>query len=330
MNNRGPPSSRGCEMQLVFALLAALPVAQAAVQDEAPRTASPPHRRSRSGRIAGSSSSPTGPRRESSCSTWRRSGTACARPSARPASGSRSTARPTTLVSANYRLPVTVGGVQIDCPVTRGYYKNCDPFEDSWGLDKDARLRLWPAGSPWVAPGTFVYPIKQRWFAGATQMANEPSFVDGGDAPAGRPIYYHSGLDIGGCEGLVEVVSACDGLVVSAGGKALPEYPDIPFYKRGDYDYVYVLDVAGVVLPLRAPEVDRPGDPPRGAGQDGPEDRRARQGGLERRLVAPALRHQEPGSRPASGASRRDTPSSGRPTCGSTGRRSSPWRGRTT
>ena len=63
-------------------------------------------------------------------------------------------------------------------------------------------------------------------------MGNEPSFVDGGDAPTGRPIYYHSGLDIGGCEGMVDVVSACDGLVVSAGGKALPEYPDIPFYKR--------------------------------------------------------------------------------------------------
>src|SRR5262245_830353 len=26
-----------------------------------------------------------------------------------------------TLVSANYRLPVTVAGVQIDCPVTKGY-----------------------------------------------------------------------------------------------------------------------------------------------------------------------------------------------------------------
>ena len=49
----------------------------------------------------------------------------------------------------------------------------------------------------------------------------------------------------------------------------------------------------GVVLPLRASEVDRPGDPPRGAGQDGPEDRRPRQGGLKRRLVAPPLRHQE-------------------------------------
>ena len=150
-----------------------------------------------------------------------------------------------TLVSATYHLPVTVAGVQIDCPVTKGHYKDCDPYEDSWGLDKDARLRLWPAGSPWTAPGTFAYPIRQRWFAGPTQMANEPSFVDGGDAPTGRPIYYHSGLDIGGCEGLVDVVSASDGLVVSAGGKALPEYPEIPFYKRADYDYVYVLDSQG-------------------------------------------------------------------------------------
>src|SRR4029077_3418430 len=113
----------------------------------------------------------------------------------------------TTLISANYRLPIALGGVQIDCPVTRGHNKNCDPFEDSWGLDKDARLRLWPAGSPWAAPGTFAYPIRQRWFAGPTQMANEPSFVDGGDAPAGRPIYYHSGLDIGGREGVAEVAS---------------------------------------------------------------------------------------------------------------------------
>jgi hypothetical protein len=46
------------------------------------------------------------------------------------------------LTSANYNLPQTVGGVQIDCPITRGY--NADSGEDSWGLEKDARLRLWP------------------------------------------------------------------------------------------------------------------------------------------------------------------------------------------
>jgi murein DD-endopeptidase MepM/ murein hydrolase activator NlpD len=142
---------------------------------------------------------------------------------------------------------VTVGGVQVDCPVTRGYYQNHDPFEDSWGLVKDVRLRLWPAGSPWLAPGEFVYPVRQRWFASPTQIGNEPSYVDGGDQHAARrPIYYHSGNDLGGCEGMIEVVSACDGLVVSAGGKALAEYTDVPFYKpRGDYDYVYVLDEHG-------------------------------------------------------------------------------------
>src|SRR6185369_3647740 len=150
------------------------------------------------------------------------------------------------LISATYHLPVTFGGVQIDCPITKGYYTNRDRWEDSWGLDKDARLRLWPRGSSWVVPGSFVYPVKQRWFATSTQMANEPSYVDGGENPARRAIYYHSGLDIGGCEGLVEVVSASDGLVVSAGGKALPEYADAPFYKpQGDYDYVYVLDSQG-------------------------------------------------------------------------------------
>src|SRR5262245_6163378 len=151
-----------------------------------------------------------------------------------------------TLVSGLSRLPEAVAGVQADCPVTKGYYRNCDPFEDSWGLEKDARLRLWPAGSPWVAPGTFAYPIKQRWFASATQMGNEPSFVDGGDVPpASRKIYYHSGLDIGGCEGLVDVVAAGEGLVISAGGKTLPEYPDLPYHAQNPRDGVYVLDSQG-------------------------------------------------------------------------------------
>jgi murein DD-endopeptidase MepM/ murein hydrolase activator NlpD len=150
-----------------------------------------------------------------------------------------------TLHSGNYYLPIKIAGVQIDCPVTKGYYIHCDPFEDSWGLDKDVRLRLWPARSTWFEPGKFVYPARQRWFATQNQMGNEPSYVDGGDCPP-RPIYYHSGNDIGGCEGMVDVISACDGVVVSAGGKALEGYANAPFYKpHGDYDYVYVVDDRG-------------------------------------------------------------------------------------
>jgi murein DD-endopeptidase MepM/ murein hydrolase activator NlpD len=151
-----------------------------------------------------------------------------------------------TLVSANYRLPTTVAGIQIDCPITKGYRQNNAngvAGEDPWGLDKDARLRLWPAGSPQLTPGTFVYPAKQRWFASATHMANEPVHVDGGESILVKKIYYHYGLDIGGAEGLVDVVAATDGLVVSSGKAILPGYEDTPAKPR--YDVIYVLDERG-------------------------------------------------------------------------------------
>jgi len=151
---------------------------------------------------------------------------------------------PVTLLSANYNLPVTVGGVQIDCPITRGYYTNMR--RDSWGLTEgaDARFRLWPAGSPWLTPGTFVYPARQRWFASDTQMSNEPVFVDAGEDPANKSIYYHNGLDIGGAEGMVDIVAATDGLVVSKAGEVLPGYEeDTPV--RARYDVIYILDDRG-------------------------------------------------------------------------------------
>jgi murein DD-endopeptidase MepM/ murein hydrolase activator NlpD len=149
--------------------------------------------------------------------------------------------RRVTLVSATYHRPTTVAGVQIDCPITRGYYDNSN--SDRWGLVKDARLRLWPVDSPLIEPGTFCYPVRQRWFASGTQMANVPTFIDGGESPARRSVYYHSGLDFGGAEGLVQVVAATDGIVVSAGENALPGYDDTPVATRGDV--VYVIDDRG-------------------------------------------------------------------------------------
>src|SRR5678816_4254223 len=115
------------------------------------------------------------------------------------------------LTSATYHLPVRFAGVQIDCPITKGYIGNSSEG-NAWGLLKDARLRLWPAGSRLRESGTFVYPLKQRWFASHTQMANEPTFVDGGEVPGNKKIYYHFGLDSGGAEGMVEVVAAVAGL----------------------------------------------------------------------------------------------------------------------
>lgn len=146
-----------------------------------------------------------------------------------------------TLNTGNYHLPRKIGGVQIDCPITKGYLDNSGT--DAWGLVEDARLRLWPADAPLQKPGTFVYPAKQRWFAAATQMANEPVWVDGGERPLVRKIYYHYGLDIGGCEGMVDVVAATDGLVVSSGTKILPGFDDTPAKPR--YDVIYLLDDQG-------------------------------------------------------------------------------------
>ena len=151
-----------------------------------------------------------------------------------------------SLVSANYRLPVTIGDVQIDCPITRGYLSRSTKTtggKTPWGLEKDARLRLWPAGAPLLDPQTFIYPAKQVWFASQTQMANEPTYVDGGEKPGSGSIYYHYGLDIGGAEGLIDVVAATDGQVVSLGTKRLPGYEDSPIAER--YDVVYLRDDRG-------------------------------------------------------------------------------------
>ena len=146
-----------------------------------------------------------------------------------------------TLCSGNYQLPVPVGGVQIDCPITNDYYRST--HRDAWGLKKAARLRLWPAGSPWIEPGTFGYPAQQRWFATYTQMANEPTYVNGDEQAARTNVYYHNGLDIGGCDGAIPVVAATDALVVCRGEEVLKEYEHSP--SRPRYDLVYLMDDQG-------------------------------------------------------------------------------------
>jgi murein DD-endopeptidase MepM/ murein hydrolase activator NlpD len=75
-------------------------------------------------------------------------------------------------------------------------------------------------------------------------MANEPSFVDGSNTPWGRRIYYHHGLDIGGAEGMTEVVAATSGTVVVRGRSALAGYEKSP-YTEPNYDGVIVLDERG-------------------------------------------------------------------------------------
>jgi murein DD-endopeptidase MepM/ murein hydrolase activator NlpD len=142
------------------------------------------------------------------------------------------------LISATYHLPITVGGVQIDCPITKGHVQ---PGNNQWSLDADARLRLWPAGSPWIRPGTFSYPVNQRWFASHTLMANQ---LGDDERPDDKTFYYHWGLDFGGAERMVDVLAATDGIVVSAGDERLEsmETPDIVHPR---YDVVYLRDGRG-------------------------------------------------------------------------------------
>jgi len=146
-----------------------------------------------------------------------------------------------TLGSGNYLLPVEAGNVQIDCPVVKGYSSNTT--KNRWGLSKDARFRLWPKGSDYMDPGTFVYPIKQEWLATMSQSGNEPTYVDWGENLGNKNIYYHSGHDIGGAEGIDEIVSATDGLVISALGDTLEGYDDFPGDVR--VDVVYILTDLG-------------------------------------------------------------------------------------
>jgi len=141
-----------------------------------------------------------------------------------------------TLGSGNYHLPVEVGDVQIDCPVVKSYYSNSNG--DRWGLSHDARFRLWPKGSSYMETGTLIYPVKQKWFAGMSQSGNEPPYVDWGENPANKSIYYHSGHDFGGAEGMDEIVSATDGLVISSLNDTLEGYDDFPGDIRPDVVWI--------------------------------------------------------------------------------------------
>jgi murein DD-endopeptidase MepM/ murein hydrolase activator NlpD len=145
-----------------------------------------------------------------------------------------------TLTSASYQVPVTMAGVQIDSPVTLDYMESSNI--DWWGLEKDARLRLWPEGSPLIWPGTLVYPVDQKWFASSkTQYSNEPVR---GSPRADGSIYYHAGIDFGGYEDKVEVFAATDGVIVSVAGEVLEGEPEgNPINER--YEVIYIRDDRG-------------------------------------------------------------------------------------
>lgn len=116
-----------------------------------------------------------------------------------------------------YNLPRPVKGLRVDCAVTKGVAEAIAVYKDLYALDKDARIRCWPATGPLFAETPMVYPARQRWFASMTQLGNERTYVDAGELTLNRPgrhIYYHYGTDIGGYDKAVPIVAAVGGRVV--------------------------------------------------------------------------------------------------------------------
>jgi len=137
---------------------------------------------------------------------------------------------------ATYHLPTEVGGVRIDCPVIKGYVRS---YTNRWSIARDARFRIWAKQGPFIRPGTFQYPLEQRWGAASTLFDNE---IGDGELYGTERVYYHQGFDFGGADRFVPIYAATDGLVVSARGKSSDGIPECV---RSRYDVVYLRDPRG-------------------------------------------------------------------------------------
>ena len=140
------------------------------------------------------------------------------------------------LPCATYHLPSELGGVRIDCPVIKGYLR---AYSNYWSIERDARLRLWPKSGPFIRPGTFRYPVLQRWGAASTLFDNE---IGDGELSGAERVYYHQGFDFGGADRIVPIHAATDGIVISARNQSVA---NIPKCVRPRYDVVYLRDPRG-------------------------------------------------------------------------------------
>ena len=148
-----------------------------------------------------------------------------------------------TLGCGNYNLPVRVGNIKIDCPVIKEITATSSYYARSAVLQSDARFRLWPANSPFIQKGTFAFPLKQAWMASRTQSQNEPAGLGWAENLASDNMGYHATHDFGGAEGMEEIFSATDGLVVSSNNEVMDDYKDLPGDVRPDV--VWVVDGRG-------------------------------------------------------------------------------------
>jgi len=145
-----------------------------------------------------------------------------------------------------YHMPQIDGELKVGCSVTRGVADAVGRRAEVYALDKDARVRCWLPDDPLIGPDPLTYPARQVWFASMTQMANERTYVDGGEVPPLKPnayVYHHYGMDIGGHDKAVPVVAAQGGRVVCRGEDTVPGYD--PSAGQPRYDRVMVTDAEG-------------------------------------------------------------------------------------
>ena len=128
--------------------------------------------------------------------------------------------------AALYTMPRVIGGVKLDCAVTRGVAGALLKYKDVFGLDKDARIRCWAPDACLFGDRPMTYPVRQRWFASMTQLGNEKTYVDAGELSRPDPdrhIYHHFGTDIGGYDKAVPIVAASGGRLVALGLESAPD-----------------------------------------------------------------------------------------------------------
>lgn len=148
--------------------------------------------------------------------------------------------------AALYHMPQLVNGIRLGCAVTHGVAEAVKQYSDVYALDRDARIRCWPATGPLFGPEPLVYPARQRWLATMTQMANERCYVNACELVSVKPgdyVYHHFGLDIGGYDRAVPIVAARGGQVVLRGEAQTADYADEGGKQR--YDRVVVRDDVG-------------------------------------------------------------------------------------
>ena len=148
-----------------------------------------------------------------------------------------------TIGSGNYNLPVVIGKIKIDCPVIKEHYTSSYYTRHGGSMQNDARFRLWPKDSPYIQPGTFSYPLEQRLFASRMQNQNEAAGLGWAENISNKTVGYHPSHDFGGVQGMDEIFSATDGLIISANNEIVEGYENLPVSVSNSV--VWVLDDRG-------------------------------------------------------------------------------------